>query len=68
MLLNELSILEEITHPSIVRVYKLLEDDTHYFIIFELMKHGDLSDYIVKRNSTRCKKGKMKEMEIKIIA
>ena len=51
--MNELSILEEITHPSIVRVFKILEDDTHYFIIFELMKHGDLKEYIDKRNSKK---------------
>ena len=48
---HELEIVEEISHPHIVRIYELMEDDENYYIIMELMKGGDLWSKIVKANN-----------------
>jgi len=37
---NELLILEETSHPSIMRIYELLDDDKFYFIVSEFIRHG----------------------------
>jgi len=42
---NELTILENISHPNIVNIFELLEDNNNYYIIAELMKHGELYDF-----------------------
>ena len=43
---DELYILEEITHPHIMRIYELLEDDDFYFIVSEYIRHGELYDFV----------------------
>ena len=45
-MMNELEVLEDISHPNVVRIFELLEDDDNYYIISELMSHGDLYDYV----------------------
>lgn len=42
LLMNELSILAEKSHPRIVRVVELIEDDEHYYIVTEVLKGGEL--------------------------
>jgi serine/threonine protein kinase len=46
---NELEILETTDHPNIVRIYELLHDDKFYFIVSEYIRHGELYDFIVKK-------------------
>ena len=60
--------LEEISHPNIVRIFEILEDKKYYFIVSELMKHGELYDYAKKRNRSDCPEDRFDENEIKIIA
>ena len=48
---NEFEIMEEITHPHIVRTFELLEDTRNYYIIMEVMKGGNLMDKIAARRS-----------------
>jgi calcium-dependent protein kinase len=48
---NELAILEDTTHPSIMNIYELLHDDKFYFIVSEYVRGGELYDYIVSNNS-----------------
>ena len=43
---NELQVLEETSHPNIVRVYELLHDDDNIFIVSEYIKHGELYSFI----------------------
>ena len=43
---DELHVLEEITHPHIMRIYELLEDDDFYFIVSEYIRHGELFDFV----------------------
>jgi len=46
---NELKVLEETNHPHIVRVFELMEDSKHYYIVSEIMKGGELYDQILQR-------------------
>ena len=48
---NELLVLEETSHPNIMRIYELLHDDTFFFIVSEYVKNGELYDFVVKRGS-----------------
>ena len=43
---NELKVLEKISHPNVVRIYELLHDDQHYYIVSELIRHGELYQFI----------------------
>lgn len=55
---NELKVLEETvnyfnlnfiqSHPHIMRIFELLEDDNNYYIISELLKGGELYERIVQ--------------------
>eukprot|EP00347_Sterkiella_histriomuscorum_P010571 403375769 len=45
---NELKVLEETTHPHIMRIFELLEDEHQYYIVSELLNGGELYDRIVK--------------------
>lgn len=42
LLKNELSILGEKSHPQIICIIDLIEDDKSYYIISELVKGGEL--------------------------
>ena len=44
---NELLILEETSHPNIMRIYELLNDDKFYFVVSEFIRYGELYDFIV---------------------
>ena len=46
---GELQTLEETSHPNIVRIYELLHDDRHYYIVSEYIRGGELYSLIVKR-------------------
>lgn len=63
---NELQILEDTSHPHILRIYELLEDDSFYFVVSEFVRFGELYDYIVKRGDSDV--GPMTEKEVKIVA
>ena len=40
LLFNELSILFEKSHPNIIRIVDLIEDDENYYVVSELLKGG----------------------------
>ena len=42
LLMNELSILSEKSHPRIMRIVELIEDNENYYIVSELLKGGEL--------------------------
>ena len=63
---NELEMVREIDHPNIVKIKELLNDNTHYYIVQEFMKHGTLFDFVKKRNESD--DGPLLEEEIKTIA
>lgn len=45
---QELEALEELDHPHIVKVIELLESETDYYIVMELMSDGNLLDMLNK--------------------
>jgi calcium-dependent protein kinase len=47
---NELTILEDTSHPNIMRIYELLQDDKFYFIVSEFIRYGELYDFIIQRS------------------
>ena len=49
---NELLILEETSHPNIMRIYELLNDDKFYFVVSEFIRYGELYDFIVERSNS----------------
>ena len=46
---QELEVLQSTDHPHIVRVMELLEDDSKFYIVSELVSGGELYDYIIKK-------------------
>ena len=46
---NELTILENTSHPNVMRIYELLNDDKFFFVVSEYIKYGELYEFIVKR-------------------
>lgn len=63
---NELQILEDTSHPNIMRIYELLEDDKFYFVVSEFIRFGELYDYVIKRGQSNL--GQMSEKEVKTVA
>lgn len=45
---QELDVLSKTDHPHIVRVFELLQDETNFYIVTELVTGGELYDHIIK--------------------
>ena len=45
---QEIDVLSRITHPHIVSVNQLLQDEVNYYIVQELVTGGELFDYVMK--------------------
>lgn len=54
-MMDELNVLETVSHPNVLHVFELLHDDNFYFIVTDFMKHGELYDFIVEKG-TICEK------------
>ena len=46
---QELKILQDISHPQIVRIYELLHTESEFFTVQELVPQGELFDVMVKQ-------------------
>ena len=44
---QELDVLSKTDHPHMVRVFELLQDDTNFYIVTELVTGGELYDHII---------------------
>ena len=42
LLHNELSILGEKSHPNLIRIVDLMEDNENYYVVSELVRGGEL--------------------------
>lgn len=45
---QELEVLSKTDHPHMVRVFELLQDEAHFYIVTELVTGGELYDHIIK--------------------
>ena len=55
--------LKIISHPKIIDIYEILEDDKNHYQVQELAPHGNLYDHIVKFKGC-----KLREEDVKNIA
>jgi len=46
---SELLVLEDTSHPNIMRIYELLHDEKFFFVVSEYIRHGELYEYVVER-------------------
>ena len=51
LLQNELSILGEKSHPHIIRIVDLMEDDINYYVVSEVVRGGELFKRLTKVHS-----------------
>lgn len=51
LLENELSILGSKSHPNIIRVVDLIEDNENYYVVCELVKGGELFKRLTKMHN-----------------
>ena len=49
---DEINILERVSHPNIIRIFKNYETETVMYLVLELVEGGELFDYIVKRGDS----------------
>ena len=49
--ITEISILSKLTHPSIMQIYEIFEDNTNLYIVSEYCKGGELFDILSKKGS-----------------
>ena len=50
MLKNEITILKDLDHPNIVKMYEFWEDEEWIYIVTEICKGGELFDEILNRS------------------
>lgn len=53
LLRQELEVLESLDHPHVVRVLELLESESDYFVVMELIPDGNLLDFLNKISKNR---------------
>ena len=47
-IIREIKILKELNHPNLIKLYQIIEDNYHYFIVTEYASGGELFNLIVK--------------------
>jgi len=53
-----LCILGEKSHPNLIRIVDLIEDDKNYYVVSEVVKGGELFKRLAKVNNfTECQAG-----------
>ena len=50
-LLNEINILSKLSHPNIMQIFEVFDDNTNVYIVSEYCKGGELFDIISKKGS-----------------
>ena len=46
LMMQELTVLHDLSHPSVLRVQELLHDKEYYYVVTELIEGGELLDRI----------------------
>ena len=60
---REIEILKNADHPNIVKLFEVLQDERHYYIVTEKCKGGDLSNRVIQK--VQQKNSKYGEEDIK---
>jgi calcium/calmodulin-dependent protein kinase I len=47
---DEISVLKELNHKHIIRLYDVFDEEDYYFLCTEVMKGGELFDRIVQKS------------------
>ena len=50
---NEIDILKKLSHPNIVKIYEFYISNSHYYIVTEFCRDGELFSYIKNKYSER---------------
>ena len=48
LMMNELKVLQATSHPHIMSIFELLEDDDNYYVVSEFIRGGELFERIVQ--------------------
>ena len=48
LMISELQVLQDVTHPHIMHVNEILEDTHNYYIVTEILEGGELFDRIIE--------------------
>ena len=51
LLVNEISVLSKLSHPNIMQLYEIFDDNTNIYIVSEYCKGGELFDIISNRGN-----------------
>ena len=54
MIMNEIKMLEQLRHTSIIASYEFLHDQRNYFIVTELLENGDMFNHICGLQEAGC--------------
>ena len=49
VLMNEITVLKELDHPNIVKIFEYFEDKQNFYIVTEICRGGELFDEIIER-------------------
>jgi calcium-dependent protein kinase len=49
VLIREITILKQVDHPNIVKLYETYEDNRYIYLVMELMEGGELFDRIIEK-------------------
>eukprot|EP00347_Sterkiella_histriomuscorum_P023969 403332760 len=47
---QEVTLLKQMDHPNILKLYEVYQDDARFYVVTELCEGGELFDEIIKRN------------------
>jgi calcium/calmodulin-dependent protein kinase I len=47
---DEISVLKELQHPNIIRLYDVFDEKQYYYLVTECMNGGELFDRIVQKS------------------
>ena len=50
LFVKETDILRQISHPNIIQIFEMFEDEAFYYLVTELVLGGDLFDLIENRH------------------
>lgn len=67
LMMNELEVLQRLSHPHMTQVYRLLEDDEKFYIVNEIIRDGDLFDLFHEYNNHGFKEDEVIKMAVQVL-